>query len=55
MAEIDFVTHYNSRSPVSEAYRAIRTNLQFAGAGKKNENHRLYVGRSERREIDCRV
>ena len=35
MAEIDFVTHYNSRSPVSEAYRAIRTNLQFAGAGKK--------------------
>lgn len=35
MAEIDFVTHYNSRSPVSEAYRAIRTNLQFTGAGKK--------------------
>lgn len=35
MAEIDFITHYESRSPVSEAYRAIRTNLQFAGAGKQ--------------------
>lgn len=35
MAEIDFITHYDSRSPVSEAYRAIRTNLQFAGAGKQ--------------------
>lgn len=34
MAEIDFITHYDSRSPVSEAYRAIRTNLQFSGAGK---------------------
>lgn len=34
MAEIDFITHYDSRSPVSEAYRAIRTNLQFAGTGK---------------------
>ena len=30
-----FITHYDSRSPVSEAYRAIRTNLQFAGAGKQ--------------------
>ena len=35
MAEIDFITHYDSRSPVSEAYRAIRTNLQFAGAGEQ--------------------
>ena len=35
MAEIDFITHYDSRSPVSEAYRAIRTNLQFSGAGKQ--------------------
>lgn len=35
MAEIDFITHYDSRSPVAEAYRAIRTNLQFAGAGKQ--------------------
>lgn len=35
MAEIDFITPYDSRSPVSEAYRAIRTNLQFAGAGKQ--------------------
>lgn len=34
MAEIDFITHYDSRSPVSEAYRAIRMNLQFASAGK---------------------
>lgn len=29
MAEIDFITHYDSRSPVAEAYRAIRTNLHF--------------------------
>lgn len=35
MAEIDFITHYDSWSHVSEAYRAIRTNLQFAGAGKQ--------------------
>ena len=35
MAEIDFITHYDSRSSVSEAYRAIRINLQFAGAGKQ--------------------
>lgn len=35
MAEIDFITHYDSWSPVSEAYRAIRTNLQFAGAGEQ--------------------
>lgn len=35
MAEIDFITHYDSRSQVAEAYRAIRTNLQFAGAGKQ--------------------
>lgn len=34
MAEIDFITHYDNRSPVAEAYRAIRTNLQFSGAGK---------------------
>jgi len=34
MAEIDLITQYNKKSPVSEAYRAIRTNLQFAGAGK---------------------
>jgi capsular exopolysaccharide synthesis family protein len=35
MAEIDFITQYDSRSPISEAYRSIRTNLQFAGAGKE--------------------
>ena len=35
MAEIDFITHYDSRSPVSEAYRASRTNLDFGGAGKQ--------------------
>ena len=37
MAEIDFITHYDSRSPVAEAYRAIRTNLQFSGAGKTSK------------------
>lgn len=30
MAEIDFITSYDSRSPISEAYRSIRTNLQFS-------------------------
>ena len=34
MAEIEFITQYDSRSPISEAYRTIRTNLQFAGAGQ---------------------
>jgi len=34
MAEINLITQYNKKSPISEAYRAIRTNLQFAGAGK---------------------
>jgi len=34
MAEIDLIAHNDTKSPVSEAYRAIRTNLQFAGAGK---------------------
>lgn len=31
MAEIDFITSYDSKSPISEAYRSIRTNLQFSG------------------------
>ena len=35
MAEINLITQYDKKSPISEAYRAIRTNLQFAGAGKK--------------------
>lgn len=34
MAQINLITQYDRKSPVSEAYRAIRTNLQFAGAGK---------------------
>lgn len=34
MAEISLITHYDKKSPVAEAYRAVRTNLQFAGAGK---------------------
>ena len=34
MAEIDFITQDDSRSPISEAYRSIRTNLQFSGAGQ---------------------
>lgn len=34
MANIDLIVHNDAKSPISEAYRAIRTNLQFAGAGK---------------------
>lgn len=34
MAQIDLITQNDQKSPVSEAYRAIRTNIQFAGAGK---------------------
>lgn len=34
MAEIELIAQHDKKSPVSEAYRAIRTNLQFAGAGK---------------------
>ena len=35
MAEINLIAQYDKKSPISEAYRSIRTNLQFAGAGKK--------------------
>ena len=35
MAEISFITDRDKLSPISEAYRAIRTNLQFASAGDK--------------------
>lgn len=34
MAKIDLITHYDTLSPISEGYRAIRINLQFAGADK---------------------
>ena len=34
MAEINLITQYDKKSPISEAYRAIRTNLQFACTGK---------------------
>ena len=34
MAEIRFITDRDKLSPISEAYRAIRTNLQFAAAGE---------------------
>lgn len=34
MADISFITERDKLSPISEAYRAIRTNLQFAGADK---------------------
>ncbi|WP_276788529.1 CpsD/CapB family tyrosine-protein kinase [Veillonella magna] len=34
MAKIDLIAHYDTRSPISEGYRAIRINLQFAGADK---------------------
>lgn len=35
MAEIKLITQNDKKSPVSEAYRAIRTNLQFASAAGK--------------------
>ena len=35
MAEIDLITEKDKKSPVSEAYRSIRTSIQFAGAGKQ--------------------
>lgn len=34
MAEIKLITKHDRKSPMTEAYRAIRTNLQFAGADK---------------------
>lgn len=33
MEEINLVTRYKAKSPFAEAYRAVRTNLQFSGAG----------------------
>lgn len=35
MEEIELIVQKDSKSPISEAYRAVRTNLQFAGADKK--------------------
>lgn len=35
MEEIELIVQHDSKSPISEAYRAVRTNLQFAGADKK--------------------
>ena len=35
MEEIELIVQKDSKSPISEAYRAVRTNLQFAGAGKQ--------------------
>lgn len=34
MAQIKLITEHDKESPVSEAYRTIRTNLRFAGADK---------------------
>ena len=31
--QLKLVTHFKPKSPVSEAYRSLRTNLQFSGAG----------------------
>ena len=33
--QLKLVTHFKPKSPVSEAYRSLRTNLQFSGAGEK--------------------
>ena len=35
MADIDLIAQYDKKSPITEAYRVVRTNLQFAGAGKQ--------------------
>lgn len=35
MEEIELIVQHDSKSPISEAYRAVRTNLQFAGADKQ--------------------
>ena len=32
MAQINLITYKNPKNPVSEAFRTIRTNIQFAGA-----------------------
>lgn len=34
MEEIELIVQTDSKSPISEAYRAVRTNLQFASAGR---------------------
>lgn len=34
MAKTELIAHYDTLSPISEGYRAIRINLQFAGADK---------------------
>lgn len=34
MAKTELIAHYDKLSPISEGYRAIRINLQFAGADK---------------------
>lgn len=34
MDDIKLIVQNNPKSPISETYRAIRTNIQFAGAGK---------------------
>ena len=34
MAKTELIAHYDALSPISEGYRAIRINLQFAGADK---------------------
>ncbi len=35
MEDIKLIVQNDPKSPISESYRAIRTNLQFAGAGKQ--------------------
>ena len=32
---LNIITHTNSKSPVSEAYRTLRTNIQFSSIDKK--------------------
>ncbi len=32
---LDLITHTNSKSPISEAYRTLRTNIQFSSVDKQ--------------------
>ena len=35
MEEIKLIVENDPKSPIAETYRSIRTNLQFAGAGRE--------------------
>lgn len=49
--DIQLITEIDKRSPIAEAYRSIRTNLQFAGAGKELKYISFTSATPPRREI----